>query len=375
MNKLYLYAGVFVALVIPMFSYAAEFRIGEQPAVLSAERVSNDAYIIGGSSTITGTVTGDLFAVGGNVLISGNIGADILVAGGNITIISDVADDVRAGGGNIAIQGKVAGDVLVGGGQVSIGGEGVAGDVIVGAGTLRIDAPVGGNLKVGGGNVYINAPITGNINIEADKVTLGPSAVIIGDMSYKSPKELVKETGAEIRGEVKYAQRASSQPSKAVLAGIFSAWLIGKFLALLISALIIGLVFRRFSKSVITLSHDRPLLEIGRGLLTIIVLPIASVILLVTMLGIPFGVLGLLSLIAITIIACIVAPIILGSFVYGYFSKGDTVVTWKSILLGVVIFELLWFIPILGWLIRALILLLAIGIIVSLKWSVLKEWR
>ncbi|MEK7604613.1 MAG: hypothetical protein AAB442_02355 [Patescibacteria group bacterium] len=353
-----------------------ELRVNEQPAVLTSERVTGDVYLFGGSATVLGDVTGDVVAGGGTVTISGKVGADIFAGGGNVTILSDVGDDVRVGGGNVVIQGKVGGDLIVGGGQVSISGSGIGGDVVMGAGMVRIDAPVEGSLKIGGGNVYINAPIRGTVTIEADKVTLGPSAILYQGISYRSVKELIKEDGAEVRGEVEYTPRASSQKARAALfAGLLSAWILGKFLVLLTCALVLGLVFRKYSKEVVARATERPLSELGRGLLAFITLPIVSVLLLVTVLGIPFGIFGLIGFFALVLFSWIVAPILIGSVVSRYVFGGTDEVSWKTILLGTVVITLIGFIPLLGWVVHCVTMLISAGAIVAIKLQMMREWR
>lgn len=376
MKKTFWYGAAAVALVAPLVTFASEYRIGEQPAVLASESITGNAYIVGPSVTSSGDVAGDVLTAGGNVTIGGTVGGDVLAGGGNVVVMSDVAGDVRGVGGNIVIQGKVGGDVIVGGGQVNIGGSGVGGDVVMGAGTVRIDAPVAGNIKIGGGNVYINAPVTGSVTIfDADKVTLGPSAVLYGDLSYKASKELIKEDGAQVRGEVKYTPREVRKVSPVLVAGLVSAWVIGKFLVILACALIIGLALRRYSTEVVRRATERPLSELGRGLLVLIALPIVSVILLVTILGIPFGILGLISFVALLLFTCIIAPIVVGSVVWRYFSHTEMEVSWKTILLGVFVFQLLGFVPLVGWLVQAVAALITAGVIASIKWEVIQQWR
>lgn len=371
-----LWCGVLATFFIfPLVSFAAEFRFGDQPSIQVNERVTDDVYIVGGSVTSAGSVTGDVVAGGGNVVISGAVGADIIAGGGNITILSSVGDDVRVGGGNILIQGKISGDVVAGGGQITIGGIGVGGDVALAGGSIRIDAPIAGDLRIVGGVVYINAPIAGTVTIEADTVTLGSAAVISGNLTYKATKELTKEVGAVVRGKVTFEPRAQKQISATWIAGLISVWVIGKFLVLLVSALIIGLMFRRYSKEVVTKATERPLLELGRGLIVFAALPVLSVVLCVTVVGIPFGIIGLLSFIIALLFAWIITPIIIGSVVYTYLSKRDAEISWKTILLGVFLYEILGFVPIIGWLAQMVLMLLALGIIAAVKWEVVRQWR
>ncbi|MEK7661990.1 MAG: polymer-forming cytoskeletal protein [Patescibacteria group bacterium] len=375
MKKTFWYGLALMALVIPLVSFSAEFRAGEQPSVAANERIQNDIYMSGGSVTSAGSVAGDIVAAGGSIFINGSVGADIIVVGGNITILSNVADDVRAAGGNIVIQGRVAGDVIAGGGQVTLGGPGVGKDVVIGGGSVRIDAPIGGSLRIGGGNIYINSPINGDITIDADKVTLGNAAVINGNITYKAREEMVKEDGAVVKGKVSFEPRVRKQISAALLVGLISIWVIGKFLALLLCALVIGLVFRRYSKEIIAKAVERPLLELGRGLVVFAALPALSALMFATVVGIPFGILGVVAFVALTLFAWIVTPIIIGSVAYRYFFKSELEISWKTILLGVFIFEVIGIVPLLGGLAQGLSMLIALGVIAAIKWRVAREWR
>lgn len=366
---------VFAALMLPAVSLAAEFRAGDQPSIQASERIANDIYIAGGNVTSAGVVTGDVVAGGGNIVISGDVGADIIAGGGNVTILSTVGDDVRVGGGTILIQGKVGGDVIVGGGQITLGGPGIMGDVVIGAGSVRIDAPVAGSVKIGGGNVYINAPITGDVQIEAESVTLGSATVISGTLTYKASKELTKEEGAVVRGKVDFTLREKQGISAAALAALFSIWIMGKFLALLACALILGLVFRRYSKEIVAKAVKSPLLELGRGLVVIVALPAVSLLLFVTIIGIPLGVLGVISFVAVLLFAWIVTPIIVGSVVYRYFSKRDLEISWRTILLGALICTVVGMVPVVGGVVQLILMLLSVGVLVAIKWEIMQEWR
>lgn len=362
-------------LAVPLVSLAAEFRFGEQTSTTASERISDDLYVVGGSITSAGSVEGDLVAGGGSIVISGPVSADVAAGGGNVVVLSDVGDDVRVGGGSVVIQGRVGDDVIAGGGQITIGGLGIGGDVAAGGGTVRIDAPVAGDVRISGGSVYINAPIGGAVNIEADTLTLGSRAVIAGTLTYKANKELKKEDGAVVRGEVIFEERKPQAVSVAAIAAVFSLFIIGKFLALLVCALVIGLLFKRYSREAVAKAVERPLLELGRGLVVFAALPVLSVLMLVTLVGIPFGILGLIAFVAALLFAWIVAPIIVGSVVYQYFSKRDREVSWKTILAGVFLYSILGLVPLLGWLAQALLMLLSLGTTVAIKWEIVRQWR
>ena len=372
-------AGFFLGalMIVPVVALAAEFRAAEQISLPATQSIKDDLYIAGGAVTSAGNVSGDVVAGGGNVLVSGTIGADLTAAGGTVTVLADVADDVRVAGGNILIQGKVGDDLLVGGGQIQVGGSGIGGDVAIGGGTIRIEAPVGGSIKIGGGEVYLNAPVGGTVEFMGDKLTLGSGAVISGDLIYTSPKKATMEEGAVVRGETTYTESKDTRSiSKTGLAALLSLAFFGMFLTQFACALLLGLVFRRYAMTLVENAVTQPLLEMGRGLVVLIVLPVVSVLLFFTLIGVPLGFLGLFAFIAAMLGVWMIVPIILGSIAHHkLFKTAAYEVSWKTILLGTALYVLLGIIPIIGGLAQFALILLTLGAMLKLKWDIAKEWR
>ncbi|OGZ43220.1 MAG: hypothetical protein A3J55_02380 [Candidatus Ryanbacteria bacterium RIFCSPHIGHO2_02_FULL_45_17b] len=362
-------------LVLPGLVLAAEFRGGEHVSLNIAERVTNDVYLGGSSVSSAGIVTGDVIAGGGQVLISGDVSGDVLVGGGNVTILSHVGDDVRAGGGTVLLQARIDGDAIIGGGQVTLGGEGVGGDAVVGGGVVQIDAPVSGSVRVAGGDVYINAPIAGDVTVKADMLTLGRNAVISGNLFYKATKELTQEDGAVVRGRVDFQQRERKDVPRALVGAFISIAMIGRFLMLLFSSLLVGLSFRRFGKKFIDTASANMLGELGKGLVVCIATPIISSVLFVTIIGIPLGVLGLLGFVMLVLATWIVTPLLVGNMFFQYVLKKESGVSWQTITVGTVVFSMLGLVPFIGWLAQIILLVISLGAVCSTKWDIVKEWK
>lgn len=366
-------------LIIPFVSFAAEFRTGEQPSFSSGETIQNDLYMAGGNVTAGGSVQGDLAAAGGNVLLNGPVSADVFAAGGTITMLGEVTGDIRFGGGNVTVQGAVAGDIVGAAGQVSLVGPSIGGDVAVAGGAITIDAPVSGTVRVGGGDIRINAPITGNVFVQAEKLTLGPKAVLNGNLTYTATEPAMLEDGAVVRGETEFNERPTRATKAGVTAGLlalFSLWMIAKFLMLLVGASALAYFFHRYTRELVATAMMQPWTEVLRGLIVMIVLPVVSFILLATVIGIPLGIIGLLAYAMLCIFAHLASPILLGSVLHKWIKKpAGYVVNWKTVLLGVTVFFFLGLIPFLGWIAKALICLLTLGAALNIKWSIAKEWR
>ena len=364
-------------LVIPATLFALELRVGEQPSISQGERILGDVYIAGASVQSSGTITGDLIAVGGSVLLNGNVSGDVMAGGGNVTLLGTVGDDVRVGGGNLIISAKIGGDLVMGGGQLQITGDGIDGDLLIGGGVVRIDAPVKGNIAIGGGEVFLNAPVTGNVEFKGDKLTFGKSAVISGNLTYRAPKAAVMEEGAVVRGETKYEPWETHRGDYKKVAGtVISVFVLGKFFAILVCSLLLGLFFRRYAHELVQTAVARPFVEIGRGFLTLVALPIASVILLATLIGIPLGILGFISFVGILVFASIATPIVLGSIVDKWMFKKNTYeVSWRTIFFGAVLYVLLTTVPLVGWIISCGFMLLTLGAALKIKAGIVRAWR
>ncbi|MDO8552316.1 MAG: hypothetical protein Q7S01_02165 [bacterium] len=365
-------------LIIPVAAIAAEIRTGESPTLSATETVNNDLYLLGGNISSGGTVVGDLVIGGGNVSVNGPVSQDALIGGGSIAILSDVGDDLRVAGGNISIAGKVGKDIVVAGGQTQISGS-VGRDVVWAGGALAVNAPVGGKMQLKGGEVVINSHVSGNVIFTGNKLTLGKDAVIDGNLDYAAASEATIETGAVVKGKTTFTQLTSPAKSpitKEGIIAILSALFLGKFLAALLFALVLGLLFKRFAFAVVASAAAHPFQEIGRGFIVLIVLPIASVIALVTLIGIPFGVLGLLLFGALMLTASAWAAVLLGAYVYKKFYKqAEYQLTWQTILLGVLIYTLLGLIPVLGGLAKFVLVLIVLGSSAKIVFEGAKSWR
>lgn len=363
-----------LALLVPVVAFATTFHSGDTVDLRTGEAVYEDVYAAGGTVTSGTQIVGDLYVGGGTVLVTGPVSSDVVIGGGTVTITSAIGDDLRVGGGTIVVQGSVNGDVVVGGGQINLSGRSIGGDVLAGGGTLRLEAPVGGDVRAGGGEVFINAPVAGDLHVEAEKVTLGSRAVISGNFTYKSPTEAVMEPGAVVRGETSYTP-APHRNNVAAFAALVSIAMLIKVLMLLAGALVFGLVFKRYGTRLVRDAFAKPLPELGRGLLVLIATPIISILLMVTIIGIPLGILGIIGFVGLMIFSWFMAPVLLGSFIYQWFKKGEYVVTWQTILIGVIAYTLLGVVPFVGSLVQFALMLLVLGTAARLKWHLAKEWR
>jgi len=353
---------------VPTLAVAALIQTGEEYSLVKGETISGNFYVVGGKVTISGDVEGDLVMAGGDILIIGNVGKDVLAVGGTLRILGDIGDDLRVAGGDVTVGGNVGSDILTGGGMVHILSDvTVEGDIIVGGGKVIIEGIVKGDVLIGGGEVDINGEVAGNVRAKVKELTIGNRAVIGGSLVYDSPKEAVIHESASIAGEVVYTNAIffpgkDGKDFKNAFQAVGILLAFAKLLALIATALVAVFVFRRFTMEIVEQSVSRPWINLLRGFVILIVVPVAVVLLLISILGAVIGIIGAIVYLLFLLIANVYAGIIFGSWVFKIAAKRKEVeIDWKIAVGGVLLLFLISLIPFVGEIVKGLALLIAFG--------------
>jgi len=332
---------------------------GKTGSTVVSDEGHHNVYTAGGAVTVTSNVTGDLVAAGGNVLVQGDVEEDLMAGGGTVIVNGKVGGDIRIGGGNVTITAAVGGDVLAGGGTITLANSAqVSGDLVLGGGAVLVDAPIAGDVRIGGGSVNINSRIGGDVIIEADQeLVFGSKSVITGKIKYRGVKEAVVEEGAQI-SEIEFSKLARKGGAKGAVGGIAGAvvWTIG----MIIAGLLLLKFFRRRVRTVVDRAFDRPWLNLGIGFLFAVALPVAGVILLITIVGVYAALILFAWLGLIYLVVSVIAAMFLGATILRWLKKSEGL-RWTTLVLGAVLLMILKFIPFVGWLACLVIWLIAFG--------------
>jgi cytoskeletal protein CcmA (bactofilin family) len=182
---------------------AGDFRGDDTVTVAADETVDDDLYVGAGTVSIAGTVNGDATVGGGTVSVTGTVNGSLNVAGGTVDVLGDVTGAVRVSGGTVRIAGSVGRDVVLFGGTATIeSGADVGGDLAGGAGMLTVVGTIAGDLLVGAETIELIGTVDGSVDVGVGTLTLGPSAVVGGDVTYTSDQEASIADDAQIGGEV-----------------------------------------------------------------------------------------------------------------------------------------------------------------------------
>jgi len=140
-------------------------------------------------------------------------------------------------------------------------------------------------------------------------------------------------------------------------------------------ALIIGLYFEKYSRELGKRVFLQPVPEFVAGLVAMISLPIISLLFILSIIGMPLGIIGLMVSAGILLYGHVIAPIIVGSLMNVWLFKRPMEVTWKTVLMGSVAFYAIGLVPVVGFIARTFFILLSVGAALRMKWDIAKEWR
>ncbi len=359
-----------LALLLPLTSFAANnFSAGNSVILSKGETVNTDYYAAGGTNILDGTVNGDAYVAGGNVIVNGTVYGDVLAAGGNVSISGKVTGNIRAVGGQVTIGGEVDRNVTVAGGTISIQKPAlIGGSLTAASGNMTVTAPIGKGAVMAGGQISINSAIGGDVRASVEQLSVMQDARIEGGLIYWSPNQAhivpftIQDKAVYHHTEFKNQKiaRPTSAKIASFIAGLSIAWVITSVAMSFLLGIILLHVFPVFMENVTKTIHERLIPSMGIGFVGLVLLPFAFVVLLITVVGIPFAFLLLFAFILL----------ILFSQIFISFSIGKKLLPQRhemALLVGLVIYSVVSALPFVGWMFSAVSLFVGVGAIIMVK--------
>lgn len=364
---------VITSFFLPMVSFA-QTPI-PTPVVLSkGQTVNHDYFSAGNTVVINGTVNGDVYAAGGSVLIDGTVNGDVLAAGGQVTVRGTVVHNVRVAGGQIVLDGTVGGNVSTLGGNITTtGASKIVGSVAGAGGQYTFLGTVGKEVNVAAGQMSVENSIGSNVFFSGGQVTLTSAAKINGNLSYVSSQDAQIEQGAMIAGKASHSYPPQRQESQreyrgapfAFFAGINLIFSFFEFLFSFIIGILLWALVPTYTKRATDLIRKSPWVSLGIGILAWVLIPFSMLLLGISLLGIPLIPVEIFGLLIFTYIGKIYISWSIGQWIGERVNQEFHPVI--NLLIGLVIFALISWIPILGWIFSILAAGIGFGAVLILE--------
>jgi cytoskeletal protein CcmA (bactofilin family) len=355
------------------------------PAI--SRTVGLDHFAAGGQVRIHQPVSGDLIAAAGALDVDATVAGNAMVTGGTVRLGAGVGRSVIAAAGRLSVHGPVGHNLRVAGGHVELLPEAsVAGNVSVGAGQVTLRGPVQGDVRVAGGTVLIDTSVQGDVWVGAGQVRLGPNAKLAGALHWRGNQAMERDPAAQVAGAVsaitwpttrghggpggheghdndKMPHRSDTKswhtPSS-FTGGWW--WTLG---LMLLSAGLVAALPGTAQRVTLTLRNRWPW-SVLAGLAVIACVPVAAVLLLITVVGAPVALVLLLMYVPLLIVGYASLGAALGQWALASWQAQHVASTsWRvaAAMLGMLVLAALASLPWLGPLVAVLAVLSGVGLL------------
>ncbi|OHA62955.1 MAG: hypothetical protein A2748_00560 [Candidatus Wildermuthbacteria bacterium RIFCSPHIGHO2_01_FULL_45_20] len=335
--------------------------------VEAGQLYEGDYAAVGEAVEIAGMVDGDVYAAGGQVIVSGIITGDLIAAGGMVTISGTVQNNVRALAGQFILSGTVGRNLTVAAMNIDATNSSAVGrNVITAGGNMTLEGSVFGNIKTGGRSLTIAGPVGGAIEAAVDTIRFTHGASVQKDITYWSKNSASIANPSGLGGIVSQYEPLGAQSIVQWLG--WSGWSMWQPIVAAIhflTTLVLGFVVTRFfpgfsQRSIEALSH-RKWQVFRKGISALLIIPIVAGLLILTIVGIPLGVilLTLSSLILYT--ARILVMMWIGVVLFDLARIRWQVPLYGKFIAGLLVFSLLASVPVMGWALSFFAVLFGLG--------------
>ena len=359
--------GLTLALGLAQPGAALDRRSAKKTAlVIPADQTIDDTLIFKGETLVlNGTVTGNVLAFGERIEINGTVQGDVICFAGKTLVNGTVEGNLMAFTSHLDLRGRVARSLYGFASIFSLGtGAVVEGDAVGFSGDINVDGNVGRDLALFGGYTHLRGTVGRNVYARTGRMNVVESAHVGGDLTayVKKDSSLQIDPAATIAGKVNkhiYAPRESRY-----LTGRFYFWQAVRLAAALVTGLALFWLFPALFR--IPLGGGGDMLKtVGVGFLVLVAVPIAAVLVGITLVGLPIGLVGLATWLTALYLAKIFVAAYLGQNLLAPPAGTAVSALALPLLVGLVMVLVAVNLPYVGGLVHLLALLLGLGLVYS----------
>lgn len=348
-----------------------------------------DQYVAGQITAISSPVAHDAFALGGDVTVSAAVAGNAHLAGYDVDVTADISGDVYAAGFSVNITGAVGGNLTAAGNTVTARSAApVIGNVRLAGATVVLGTPVTGSALVTARSFTLDAPVSGDLSFHGENLTFGPGARVDGVLEIRAPKAIAVPSSVASADRVRFELRDS--PDYVSEAGKTAGSVVGRFwpvfwtiaawwlLLFLVGAGLIALMPRAVAALQVA-SERRPFRNLGLGILAFAAVLGLVPVMAMTVIGILLLPLVLLFAVIACSLAYLAGAFLIGLRIVSAFVAIDTNLKRLGVLgIALIAAALVGMIPFVGWLVTLGIVVFGFGaatIVTMVRWSAREATR
>lgn len=361
--KFYLLLALFLPFSSP--AQAAEDKDQKIIHIPSSEIVTTNIYALADEITIDGIINGDLIALSKKITINGQIDGDLIAISPEIIINGPIGGNVRVIGDNLSVNSLVSRNITATALKIALTEKSqTSWDVYLAGKEILVNGKIDGSLKALAEQINLSGEINGDVDVkiptkkEINGLRLD-TTLIGGNLIYESPKIAEISDYSSIKGEV----YSNLKPVKEGLRLNEASWI--KIIYKIVTAFIFGLLIiilgRKHLVGIFDKITSNPKKIFIPGILLFFGAPLLSIILLITVIGIPLSLIVIISWTISIYLAKVLMMIFFGRLIIKFFLKEKPFNLIWALVLGVAIFYLLFSFPIIVGLISLIASLAGLG--------------
>lgn len=294
---------------------ATKFSSGGDVSVAKDEVVNGSYYSTSDKLVIKGSVYGDVYCGGSSVEITGTVEGDVLCAARNINISGAVKGDVRVAAQTVDLSGTVDGSLNAMAATVNTDSDfHLVKDATIMAATANLEGRFERDMVVSASSVKFAGELTRNMTLSSDNFHLGDKSNIFGDLDYTRSSDIELDK-SKVHGNITRHQ-SESTTSKTTIGTV-----LGSIIVLVAMVVIYPLILPKTAREINAYGRKDPIYTVLVGVAAVAVVPLASIIIMFTVIGIPLGVVLLLSLIVAGLVGYAQGAAFLGQLMLGKSTK------------------------------------------------------
>lgn len=259
--------------------------------VASAKEVNHFVSKVSDDVELISTYNGSVASAGQNIELNGNVKGLSALAGNNIKF-NGTSDYIAIAGNNINITSTINNDAFVAGNIITLDNAIIKRDLIAAGSDVQISGTFERNVSIYAGKVTVkNAKIKGNLKIYSDSINITKNSSVEGTLYYpENSKYKVSEDVTINKTEKTPAIQTEDEENyfATLSAKIWS--FLGLALIFAAMTLFFPNMFDRINEKYEKLEVSEAVEAFTKGLVVLILVPVISLLLFLTMIGIPLGI-------------------------------------------------------------------------------------
>jgi cytoskeletal protein CcmA (bactofilin family) len=342
-------------------SYALDIRRGhESVTVPQGETIDDTLVVFGDSVNVDGTVNGDLIAFARNVSVRGMVKGNVIGFGQHVIVEGTVEGSILGFGQTVETRGHVTNNIYGFGQNVSIAtGAEVTGNAALFGAETNNDGSIGRDLWAFCSRADVRGNVLRNVSAYAERVNVSAPARIVGNLTahVRNRNNVRIESGATVGGKTDI-QVSPPEPNRYATFSFYVRQILWLAAAFLTGMVLFWLVPALTN---VNLDSARALLTAaGIGFLAACATPIAAIIVAITLIGLPIGLVTL----ALWLLCLYLAKIVLAGFMGRALLRGqgeENASPALMLLVGLVLVLIAINLPYVGGIISFFLTLLGLG--------------